>query len=89
MQDAARDDVGTDEANAFGLVYKKAAFLDNKPDQICTQTLLRTHEARNIMAAFQTDDQSTVPCISLHDFDQRRAEIIEQLMDASTRIGFL
>jgi hypothetical protein len=41
------------------------------------------------MASFITDDQSAVPCISLHDFTERRAEIIEQLMDASTRIGFL
>lgn len=41
------------------------------------------------MPKFQTDDQSTVPCISLHDFQDRRTEIIEQLMDASTRIGFL
>ena len=39
--------------------------------------------------SFETDDQSSVPCISLHDFEQRRADIIEQLMDASTRIGFL
>ena len=41
------------------------------------------------MTGFQTDDQSAVPCISLHDFKQRRSEIIDQLMDASTRIGFL
>ncbi|SPO28686.1 probable fatty alcohol oxidase [Ustilago trichophora] len=40
------------------------------------------------MTAFETDDQSTVPCISLHDFEERRAEIIDQLMDASTRTGF-
>lgn len=38
---------------------------------------------------FETDDQSSVPCISLHNFEQRRTEIIDQLMDASTRIGFL
>ncbi|KAJ9473873.1 Fe2OG dioxygenase domain-containing protein [Pseudozyma hubeiensis] len=38
--------------------------------------------------SFETDDQSSVPCISLHNFEERRAEIIEQLMDASTRIGF-
>lgn len=39
--------------------------------------------------SFETDDQSSVPCISLHNFEQRRTEIIDQLMDASTRIGFL
>lgn len=30
----------------------------------------------------------SVPCISLHDFQNRRKEIIEQLMNASTNIGF-
>ncbi|WVW84412.1 hypothetical protein I302_106446 [Kwoniella bestiolae CBS 10118] len=30
----------------------------------------------------------SVPTISLHDFDTRRQEIIEQLMDASTNVGF-
>ncbi|ODO06082.1 hypothetical protein L198_01312 [Cryptococcus wingfieldii CBS 7118] len=29
-----------------------------------------------------------VPCISLHDFDARRHEIIKELMDASTNVGF-
>lgn len=30
-----------------------------------------------------------VPTISLHDFDARRGEIIHQLMDAATNVGFL
>lgn len=30
-----------------------------------------------------------VPCISLHDFDDRRDEIIKELMDASMNVGFL
>ncbi|OXG28322.1 hypothetical protein C367_02443 [Cryptococcus neoformans Ze90-1] len=29
-----------------------------------------------------------VPCISLHDFDDRRDEIIKELMDASMNVGF-
>lgn len=32
---------------------------------------------------------SEVPTISLRDFDQRRPEIIEELMDASMNVGFL
>ena len=32
---------------------------------------------------------SAVPTISLHDFEARRPEIIAQLMDASTNVGFL
>ena len=32
--------------------------------------------------------ESSVPCISLHDFQNRRKEIVEQLMNASTNIGF-
>lgn len=31
----------------------------------------------------------SVPCISLHDFDKRRDEIIKELMDASMNVGFL
>ncbi|PWN46701.1 Clavaminate synthase-like protein [Violaceomyces palustris] len=35
-----------------------------------------------------TTETQRVPCISLRDFEQRREEIIQELMKASTEIGF-
>jgi hypothetical protein len=46
-------------------------------------------QLQNIPSPNTMSSASQVPTISLKNFDERRSDIIEELMDASMNVGFL